>query len=120
MAHEGRLKNRKKGGVPSKCKQIILFIVLIGAIFVVGCITPKTGHTVSNSKLAVEEAMAIAQDSECVQEGKLTDSYVYNENTRTWWIDIDPYTQIEGCNPACVVFEDTETAKIYWRCSGAQ
>jgi|GEM_PF-969188 len=69
--------------------------------------------------LTYDEARAIAENSTCVQEGSLTDTYVYNEYTRTWWIDFEPFTEPKGCNPACVVFEDTRTAEINWRCTGA-
>ncbi len=69
--------------------------------------------------LTYEEARAIAENSTCVQEGTLTDTYLYNEYTRTWWIDLEPFTPQEGCNPACVVYEDTKTAEINWRCAGA-
>ncbi|MBN1762525.1 MAG: hypothetical protein JW878_05550 [Methanomicrobia archaeon] len=68
--------------------------------------------------LTYEAARAIAENSTCVQEGTLTDTYVYNEYTRTWWIDLEPFTPHEGCNPACVVSEDTRTAEINWRCTG--
>ncbi|RZN33651.1 MAG: hypothetical protein EFT35_10340 [Methanophagales archaeon ANME-1-THS] len=70
------------------------------------------------SKMTIEEAMAIARNSDCVQIGRLTDACMYNEYTRTWWIDLDPFTPKEGCNPACVVYEDTKTAEINWRCTG--
>jgi hypothetical protein len=99
-------------------KQVTVLLALIGVIVFVGCITPETEYPEAKAQLTIEEAMAIAQDSECVREGWLSESYVYNANTGTWWIDLDPYTEIEGCNPACVVFEDTKTAKIYWRCTG--
>jgi hypothetical protein len=71
------------------------------------------------SKLTRDEALAIARNSTCVQEGMLTDTYVYNDYTRTWWIDLEPFTEKPGCNPACVVSEDTQTAEINWRCTGA-
>jgi len=69
--------------------------------------------------LTYEEALAIAKNSTCVQEGTLIDTHVYNEFTRTWWIDLEPFVPQEGCNPACVVYEDTRTAEINWRCTGA-
>ncbi|HDS45722.1 MAG TPA: hypothetical protein ENN68_06495 [Methanomicrobia archaeon] len=53
-----------------------------------------------------------------IQEGTLTGTYVYNDYTRTWWLDLEPFTPHEGCNPACVVSEDTRTAEINWRCTG--
>ncbi len=68
--------------------------------------------------LTREEALAIARNSSCVQEGTLTDTAVYNDYTRTWWIDLVPFTEKPGCNPACVVSEDTRTAEINWRCTG--
>jgi hypothetical protein len=74
---------------------------------------------VHSETLTFEEALAIAQNSDCMKEGTLTDSYVYNANTRTWWLDLEPFMGQKGCNPACVVYEDTRTAEINWRCTGA-
>lgn len=76
------------------------------------CCVPKTG----SSGMGIEEALDIAGHSECVNEGMLTDEYFYNDNTRTWWINLD--VESPGCNPACVVSEDTLTAEINWRCTG--
>lgn len=66
------------------------------------------------------EALEIAKSSECAEKGDLTDNYMYNENTKTWWIDLDMKEEFkkEICNPACVVSEDTKTAEINWRCTG--
>ena len=60
--------------------------------------------------------MEIAQGSDCVKEGNLTNNYNYNPNSKTWWIDLD--TEKEWCNPACVVEEYSGTAEINWRCMG--
>ena len=68
------------------------------------------------SGLTIDDALKIARNSECTEEGDLTDTYFYNENTKTWWIDLD--LEKEGCNPACVVSEKTKTAEINWRCTG--
>ncbi|MGC9443853.1 MAG: hypothetical protein ACP5E9_02805 [Candidatus Methanospirareceae archaeon] len=68
--------------------------------------------------LTYDEARAIAENSTCMQEGTLTDTYFYNEYTRTWWIDLEPYEHKEGCNPACVVNITTKTAEVNWRCTG--
>jgi NitT/TauT family transport system substrate-binding protein len=73
----------------------------------------------SVADLTLEEARAIAQNSSCVQEGTLTDTYIYNEYSRTWWFDLEPFTVMPGCNPACVISEDTRTAEINWRCTMA-
>jgi len=77
--------------------------------------TPET------EKLTLEEAMAIAEDSECTEKATLTDTYIYNENSKTFWIDIDMMPEFENelCYPACVVSEETKTAEINWRCTGA-
>ncbi len=69
-----------------------------------------------DGRLTSEEALEIAENSDCMQEGNLTDTIVYNEYTETWWIDFD--IEIPGCNPACVVSEETKTAEINWRCTG--
>lgn len=63
-------------------------------------------------EMPLQEAMDIAAD-EC---GNLTDEAFFNENTNTWWIDMD--LEKEGCNPACVVSTVTRTAEINWRCTG--
>lgn len=66
--------------------------------------------------LTLEEAREIALNSSCIDEGNLTDNYIYNEVTNTWWFDMDIVK--EGCAPACVVDEETGTAEINWRCTG--
>ena len=66
--------------------------------------------------VTIEEAICIAEQSECVHEGQLTETFFYNENSKTWWIELD--ADREGCNPACVVSEVTKTAEINWRCTG--
>lgn len=68
------------------------------------------------SGITEEEAVAIAQNSSCIEEGGLSDKIMYNEFTRTWWIDMD--IEKPGCAPACVVSEDSLTAEINWRCTG--
>ena len=71
----------------------------------------------AQSSLTYEEARQIALDSNCTAEGPLAENHFYNENSRTWWIDLN--VTKEGCAPACVVSEDTNTAEINWRCTGA-
>lgn len=43
-------------------------------------------------------------------------TYMCNEYTGTWWIDLD--IEREGCNPACVINVETRQAEINWRCTG--
>lgn len=72
--------------------------------------------------LSHEKAFDIARESsDCSMAGVLTDKYVYNDSTKTWWIDLERMPELEkdGCNPACVVSEETETAEVNWRCTGA-
>ena len=71
--------------------------------------------------LSSDEALAIARENkECSMAGILADEYFYNENSRTWWIDLErtPELEKDGCNPACVVSEETKTAEVNWRCTG--
>jgi len=100
------------------CKLVTVLVAVIGTIFMAGCIAPETKQPGDESKMSIEEAIAIAQNSTCLNEGSLTDKYVYNPDSGTWWIDLDPFTPRESCNPACVVSEDTKTAEINWRCTG--
>lgn len=65
--------------------------------------------------MSEEKAREIAKMSECVREGLLKDNAIYNDYTKTWWIDLD--IDKPGCNPACVIFED-ERVEINWRCTG--
>ena len=62
-----------------------------------------------------EQARSIAETSDCVVDGPLKDNAMYNEYTKTWWIDLD--IDKPGCMPACVISED-ESAEINWRCTG--
>ncbi len=87
--------------------------ILSGQVDDCGCNMPPQCIT---SSLTEEEALIIAQESECVEEGQLTDRVSYNENTLTWWIDLD--AEKPGCSPACVVSEATGMAEINWRCTG--
>lgn len=74
------------------------------------CVSLETGD-----KLGLTEALEIASDSEC-NEGEFKDHHFCNENTGTWWIDLNIVK--EGCNPACVVNVVTKEAEINWRCTG--
>ncbi|MCK4805647.1 MAG: hypothetical protein KAS91_00475 [Candidatus Pacebacteria bacterium] len=65
-------------------------------------------------KLSLSEAKDIAFLGECGD--RLKDTYICNEVTGTWWINLD--IEKEGCNPACVINVETKTAEINWRCTG--
>ena len=70
----------------------------------------------TGAKLSYEEAVQIAQNSECAQQGQLKPEHFCNENTGTWWIDLT--IEKPGCSPACVVDVNKGTAEINWRCTG--
>ena len=70
-----------------------------------------------NTILSMEQAKKIAEASDCMDEGMLTGDYFYNENSKTWWFEMDILKH--GCAPACVVSETTGNAEINWRCTGA-
>jgi hypothetical protein len=63
------------------------------------------------------EARTIAEKS-CIKGGEALSAGTYNENSKTWWFDANLNAVREGCNPACVVSEETKTAEINWRCTG--
>jgi len=75
------------------------------------CVDKDTG-----AKLSYQEAVDIAQRSECIEQGQLKETHLCNENTGTWWIDLD--VDKPGCSPACVVDVPEKTAEINWRCTG--
>jgi hypothetical protein len=72
----------------------------------------------SGEKLSFAEAKEIAASgslkSGCLAPLKKT--HFCNENTGTWWIDVD--IDKKGCSPACVVNVVTKRAEINWRCTG--
>lgn len=65
-------------------------------------------------KMTLEDAINIAAQSEC--GSKFKENYICNENTNTWWIDLE--IEKEGCSPACVVNTQTKSTEINWRCTG--
>lgn len=74
-----------------------------------------------SDQMTLNEAKLIAEESECTEKGTLTNNSFYNNYTKTWWIDIDMKEEFKKdfCNPACVISEETKTAVINWRCTGA-
>ncbi len=68
-------------------------------------------------KIREAEARIIAEKT-CIKGGESLVPGYYNENSKTWWFDANLNTTKEGCNPACVVSEETKKAEINWRCTG--
>jgi len=75
------------------------------------CVKTDTGES-----MTLTEAKEIALKSECVKEGNLKETYLCNEFTGTWWLDLE--IDRPGCAPACVVNVVTKEAEINWRCTG--
>lgn len=73
-------------------------------------------YSASGAAMDYEKARLIAEQY-CVN-GDLSNERFCNDNTGTWWIGFEPDEPKEGCNPACVVFIENETAEINWRCTG--
>lgn len=93
---------------------ILLMCILFFSLS--GCVSaPQTKSTTS---LTLEQAKVIAE-KDCLKSGEsLEEPGYYNENTKTWWFDANLKEVDPGCNPACVVSEQTQTAEINWRCTG--
>ena len=71
--------------------------------------------------ISLEEAIQIALNSEeCLLVGDLQNEGLYNAISRTWWFDLnrDFEAMKDGCSPACVVFDDSLTTEVNWRCTG--
>lgn len=75
------------------------------------CTKADTGE-----RLSFSDAQQIASASDCAAEGGLKETYMCNEVTGTWWIDLD--VEKEMCNPACVINVATREAETNWRCTG--
>lgn len=84
---------------------------------VTGFISPNICCVPSASGMTIDEAREIAQNSECTEKGNLTSEYMFNADTKTYWINLD--IEKPGCSPACVVDIETKQAEINWRCMGA-
>ncbi len=102
---------------------IILLCVLVGCTIQepVEEVTEPTVEEILEPQLTIEQARELAQGTECTEKGTLIDNYMFNENSKTWWIDLEmkPEFENELCSPACVVFEETNEVEINWRCTGA-
>lgn len=74
--------------------------------------------TAVDTRMTEAEARAIAE-AICIKGGESLKPGYYNETTKTWWFDANFNAVRPGCNPACVVSENTGKAEINWRCTGA-
>ncbi len=85
------------------------------------CVCKNSKCVNNNLALSEEQARAVAEGTECTEKGTLTENAFHNEDTGTWWIDLEmnPEHANDICNPACVVFDETGNVEINWRCTGA-
>ena len=74
-------------------------------------------RSLTGGSLTEPEARIIAEKS-CIKGGEALSAGSYNKTTKTWWFDANLNAAREGCNPACVVNEESKTAEINWRCTG--
>ena len=68
--------------------------------------------------LLTEAHARVIAEKQCIKGAESLGTGIYNENTKTWWYDANLNATQAGCNPACVVSEETSTAEINWRCTG--
>ena len=107
-----------------KIVPIILVIALLSAPLLSACAPAGAGvadeelcwDDETGAELSYQQAVEIAQNSDCAAEGQLKETRVCNSNTGTWWIDLE--MDAPGCNPACVVDVNTKMAEINYRCTG--
>jgi len=79
---------------------------------------PDKGATPIEPTLTQAEAETYARASDiCAEVGPVTTYETYNTNSSTWWFTLA--SEKQGCNPACVVYDETGTTEVNWRCTGA-
>ena len=112
-------------------RNLVLTAALIAIVALSGCTEIMTSQSKGISEfdqhpicrdietgveMVLSEAWQRAAESNCVDEAELKGTYVCNENTGTWWLDLEALRA--GCSPACVVDVNTGEAVINWRCTG--
>jgi len=96
----------------------VAIVAIIAAVFVFkNAPAPPETAPVAQSLMSESEARVIAEQI-CIKGGETLAPGYYNENSKTWWYDANLNATKPGCNPACVVSEETKTAEINWRCTG--
>ena len=107
-------------------KKVILIVLAVGLLGAIGYtiyqgVTAKPADKAPAANVPVKfneaEARAIAEKS-CIKGGEALGPGVYNPNSKTWWFDANLNATQPGCNPACMVSEQTKIAEINWRCTG--
>jgi hypothetical protein len=129
--HDSKYTRNKSRRQETKSKLFTLgFVLILSALILSGCGSTAAESTETpteteveycsdkntGAKLSYQEAVEIAQNSECLEQGQLKETRVCNEGTGTWWIDLD--IDKPGCMPACVINLSDRAAEINWRCTG--
>ena len=108
-------------------KSKFYLLLILGVFLLAGCSTIMPGQENDkaieeqsyDSSMSEAEARKIAEAT-CIKGGEsLDESGFYNPNSKTWWYRANLNATPQGCNPACVVHEDTGEAEINWMCTGA-
>jgi hypothetical protein len=97
----------------------LLILALLAACAPVTSLQPGGAPAASPAAPPMPEAEArqIASQGDCAKTGPLGTTAVFNDNTGTWWIDLN--VQKAGCAPACVVRVSDKSSEVNWRCTGA-
>jgi len=106
-------------------KKLLIFLIVIAAVLAGYWYFSKSPQSpapeapeAAKTGLSQAQARQIAETS-CIKGAEsLAAGGTYNENSKTWWFDASLNATPQGCNPACVVAEETKTAEINWRCTG--
>jgi len=101
-------------------KKILVFIVLaLFLINIIGFIDAVSTNKYSTGLIIPDQVKAywIGVD-ECSSIGNISENGIYNNNSKTWWFNLTPFNEKEGCNPACVVSLQNEKAEVNWMCTG--
>jgi len=109
----------KEGNIMKKLAALTTALILLGSL--AGGLTAALASNAASedpvTPMTAGEAMSIAADSARTAGGWFTGNAFYNENTGTWWLDLD--VEKQGCSPACVVYVATGEVELNWRCTGA-
>ncbi|MFQ5475114.1 MAG: hypothetical protein ACE5DM_04725 [Candidatus Nanoarchaeia archaeon] len=102
-------------------KRTFIILLVISLFVLVGCsgktyVKIKEEPVQKTDHYSRSEAVFIAQQSPCAEDGVVTDEAFYNSKSKTWWVDMK--AEKKGCNPACVVNELSRQASTNWRCTG--
>jgi hypothetical protein len=111
---------RRPGTDARKNIFLIAFTLIVVVILAAYLYSAKNNTNPQTPTASLTEAQAqVIAENTCIKGGEaLTSGGTYNENSKTWWFDANLNATRPGCNPACVVSEETLTVEINWRCTG--